>query len=46
MTAANNYTPTAYKAKDYSHLRGLTGISDEQIEVHLKLYTAVEIAKA
>lgn len=38
MTAANNYTPTAYKAKDYSHLRGLTGISDEQIEVHLKLY--------
>jgi len=27
-----------YTAKDYAALRGLTGLSDEQIEVHLKLY--------
>ncbi|KAA3612727.1 MAG: superoxide dismutase [Planctomycetota bacterium] len=27
-----------YPAKDYSALRGLSGITDEQIEVHLKLY--------
>ncbi|HEY8375206.1 MAG TPA: Fe-Mn family superoxide dismutase [Nannocystis sp.] len=34
----SKYTPTEYKAKDYSHLKGLVGITDEQIEVHLKLY--------
>lgn len=38
MTTSKAYTPTEYKAKDYSHLKGLHGISDEQIEVHLKLY--------
>jgi len=27
-----------YEAKDYSGLRGLHGITDEQIEVHLELY--------
>lgn len=27
-----------YEAKDYSWLRGLKGITDEQIEEHLKLY--------
>ncbi|MCY1058495.1 Fe-Mn family superoxide dismutase [Nannocystis sp. SCPEA4] len=32
------YTPIEYKPKDYAHLRGLVGITDEQIEVHLKLY--------
>ncbi|MBZ5711984.1 superoxide dismutase [Nannocystis pusilla] len=32
------YTPIEYKPKDYTHLRGLVGITDEQIEVHLKLY--------
>lgn len=34
----SKYTPKEYKAKDYSHLKGLVGITDEQIEVHLKLY--------
>lgn len=38
MTTSKPYTPTEYKAKDYSHLKGLHGITDEQIEVHLKLY--------
>ena len=28
-----------YVAKDFSHLRGLKGISDQTIEVHLALYT-------
>jgi Fe-Mn family superoxide dismutase len=32
------YTPLEYKANDYSGLKGLHGITDEQIEVHLKLY--------
>lgn len=32
------YAPAEYKARDYSHLKGLVGITDEQIEVHLKLY--------
>lgn len=32
------YTPLEYKAKDYSSIKGLHGITDEQIEVHLKLY--------
>jgi len=32
------YAPAEYKAKDFSHLRGLVGINDEQVEVHLKLY--------
>ena len=27
-----------YAAKDYSKLRGLQGITDEQVEVHLQLY--------
>jgi Fe-Mn family superoxide dismutase len=34
----SKYTPAEYKAKDYSHLKGLVGITDQQIEVHLKLY--------
>lgn len=38
MTTSKTYTPTEYKAKDYSNLKGLSGITDEQIEVHLKLY--------
>lgn len=29
---------TKYAAKDYSKLRGLQGITDEQVEVHLQLY--------
>ncbi len=29
---------TKYTAKDYGRLKGLAGITDEQIEVHLKLY--------
>ncbi len=32
------YPPKKYEAEDYSGLRGLQGITDEQIEVHLKLY--------
>lgn len=36
--ANTTYTPIEYKANDYSGLRGLHGITDEQIEVHLKLY--------
>lgn len=38
MSVSTSYTPIAYTAKDYSHLKGLVGITDEQIEVHLKLY--------
>lgn len=38
MSVSPSYTPIAYTAKDYSHLKGLVGITDEQIEVHLKLY--------
>jgi Fe-Mn family superoxide dismutase len=30
--------PTVYTAKDFAHLKGLTGISDHQIEAHLELY--------
>lgn len=30
--------PKKYAARDYSKVRGLTGISDNQIEEHLKLY--------
>lgn len=33
-----SYQPKKYDAKDYSALKGLQGITDEQIEVHLKLY--------
>ena len=33
-----SYTPVQYKAKDYSHLKGLHAISDDQIAEHLKLY--------
>lgn len=36
--ANTTYTPIEYKANDYSSLKGLHGITDEQIEVHLKLY--------
>jgi len=32
------YTPTMYKPKDYSGLKGLQGITDEQVQVHLQLY--------
>ena len=32
------WTPAQYKAKDYSTLKGLTGISDDQVAVHLALY--------
>jgi superoxide dismutase, Fe-Mn family len=30
--------PKPYVAKDYSHIKGLKGITDEQIAEHLKLY--------
>ena len=33
-----SYAPVQYKAKDYSHLKGLHAISDDQIAEHLKLY--------
>ncbi len=33
-----SYQAIKYEAKDYSSLKGLSGITDEQIEVHLKLY--------
>src|SRR5262245_43603951 len=32
------WTPVLYKAKDYSTLKGLHGISDDQVAVHLTLY--------
>jgi superoxide dismutase, Fe-Mn family len=32
------YKPTAYTAKDYSQLKGLTGITNDQMAEHLKLY--------
>jgi Fe-Mn family superoxide dismutase len=32
------WTPAYYKAKDFSALKGLQGITDEQIQVHLQLY--------
>ena len=28
--------PTVYTARDFAHLKGLTGISDHQIEAHLE----------
>jgi len=31
-------TPNTYQQRDYSKLTGLTGISDDQIQVHLGLY--------
>ena len=31
-----SYAPVQYKAKDYSHLKGLHAISDDQIAEHLK----------
>ena len=30
--------PTIYKATDFSKLKGLTGISDNQVEAHVELY--------
>jgi Fe-Mn family superoxide dismutase len=33
-----SYEPLTYQAKDYSKIKGLTAISDVQIEEHLKLY--------
>lgn len=32
------WNPAQYKAKDYSNLKGLQGITDEQVAVHLTLY--------
>ena len=32
------WSPAQYKAKDYSSLKGLAGITDDQITVHLALY--------
>jgi len=32
------FNPFQFKAKDYSALKGLAGITDEQIQVHLALY--------
>src|SRR5581483_1132420 len=32
------YSPQQYKAADFSHLKGLQGLSDQQIEIHLGLY--------
>jgi superoxide dismutase, Fe-Mn family len=32
------FSPQPYKAADFSHLKGLQGISDQQIEIHLGLY--------
>jgi Fe-Mn family superoxide dismutase len=32
------FQPPVYKPNDYSSLQGLQGISNEQIEIHLKLY--------
>lgn len=37
-TPAARSGPHRYEAHDYSALRGLRGISDEQVEVHLQLY--------
>jgi Fe-Mn family superoxide dismutase len=33
-----NFNPPTYQAADFSHLRGLNGLSDQQIEQHLELY--------
>ena len=32
-------TTAGYTAKTFSHLKGLKGISDGQLEEHFKLYT-------
>ena len=32
------FSPATYKAKEFSALKGLHAITDDQIEVHLKLY--------
>jgi len=37
-STTTTFTPVAYEAKDYSQIKGLTAITDIQIEEHLKLY--------
>jgi Fe-Mn family superoxide dismutase len=38
MTLQQKIQYTPYKEHDFSHLKGLTGISDKTLEVHLGLY--------
>lgn len=38
MTVQQKISYKPYTPKDYSHLKGLTGISDETLEIHLGLY--------
>jgi Fe-Mn family superoxide dismutase len=33
-----NFNPPTYRVADFSHLKGLNGLSDQQIEQHLTLY--------
>jgi Fe-Mn family superoxide dismutase len=33
-----NFNPPTYRAADFSHLKDLNGLSDQQIEQHLELY--------
>jgi superoxide dismutase, Fe-Mn family len=38
MTVQNKIAFKKYVAKDFSHLKGLAGISDETLEIHFALY--------
>lgn len=38
MTVQQKISYKKYVAKDYSHLKGLAGISDETLEIHFALY--------
>lgn len=38
MTVQQKISYKPYAAKDYSHLKGLNGISDETLEIHFGLY--------
>src|SRR5262245_42561387 len=38
MTVQQKISYKKYVAKDYSHLKGLKGISDETLEIHFALY--------
>lgn len=38
MTLQTKISYTPYKEQDYKHLKNLTGISDETLEIHLGLY--------
>jgi superoxide dismutase, Fe-Mn family len=39
MSVQTKITYTPYKEMDFTHLKGLNGISDQTLEIHLGLYS-------